>query len=396
MAGSSHRHQSSLEGVIDLYEAVPIFENVQQRTQAIRRFRRIITYFEDTKQQSTSSQLGDGYNRPALIRLTFEFARSPESQDMVLKAFFQSLALGMLDDNAGTDLSDDSEVASLRTLVFSFADHLIYHFFLPLRAATVKTPQPTPTYHVAVEQVQTQEEQQRMQDFTGTPERLGALRGLCLTRDRHRCVITRAFDHDELVKRLRQPLAKDDDGNVLNPERDDYSHLEVAHILPFSLTKVEGGGELSESKKAAIAILNMFDIGVIHLIEGVDIDRPRNAITLSHEMHMFFGNFEIFFERVADDDTANTYQIQAFRPFLATRLQFPVRRTLFSHPSIDPPLERLLRLHSAIGHILYLSGAGEYINVILRDMEDGVVREDGSTQLGALVNVALRNSGWTE
>ena len=82
-----------------------------------------------------------------------------------------------------------------------------------------------------------------MQDFVGTPERLGALRGFCLTRDRHRCVITRAFDHDELAKRLRQPPAKDDDGNVLNP-RDDYSHLEVAHILPFSLTKVEGGGEL--------------------------------------------------------------------------------------------------------------------------------------------------------
>lgn len=134
----------------------------------------------------------------------------------------------------------------------------------------------------------------------------------------------------------------------------------------------------------------MFDIGVIHLIEGTDIDRPRNAITLSLEMHRFFGNFEIFFERVADDCTADTYQIQAFHPFLAAQLQFPVRRTLFLHPSIDPPLERLLELHSAIGHILHLSGAGEYINVILRDMEDGVVREDGSTQLGALVNVALQ------
>lgn len=145
----------------------------------------------------------------------------------------------------------------------------------------------------------------------------------------------------------------------------------------------------SESKKATIAILNMFDAGVIHLIEGVDIDRPRNAITLSLAMHKFFGNFEIFFKRVADD-TADTYQIQAFHPFLAAQLQFPIRRTLFSHPSIDPPLERLLELHSAIGHVLHLSGAGDYINDILRSMEDGgVVREDGSTQLGALVNAAL-------
>ncbi|KAK0655416.1 hypothetical protein B0T16DRAFT_396876 [Cercophora newfieldiana] len=390
MAAASHRHQSSLEDIIDFSEAHPIFESSQQRAQAVDRFRRIVAHFESTEQQRASSRYGDGYNRPALVRLTFEYARSPESQDKFLKAFFQSLALGMLDDSDGIDLDDN--LASFRELVFSFADHLIYHFFLPLRASTGKTPQPTPTYHIAVQQVQTHEEQQRMQDFVGTPERLGALRGLCLTRDRHRCVITRAFDHDELEKRLRQPFVKDDDGNVLYPERNDYSHLKLAHILPFSLTKVEGGGELSESKKAAIAILNMFDVGVIHLIEGVDIDRPRNAITLSFEMHRIFGTFEIFFERVADDDTANTYQIQAFRPHLAARFQFPLRRTLFPHSSIDPPLERLLRLHSAIGHVLYLSGAGEYINVILRDMEDGVVREDGSTQLGALVNLALQMS----
>jgi len=45
--------------------------------------------------------------------------------------------------------------------------------------------------------------------------------------------------------------------------------------------------EKSESKKAAIAILNMFDTGVIHLIADTDIDRPRNAISLSPEMHRF-------------------------------------------------------------------------------------------------------------
>ncbi|KAH6628175.1 hypothetical protein F5144DRAFT_298577 [Chaetomium tenue] len=370
-------------------ESGPIF-NGQERAQAVDKFRRIITYFENTEQPA-SSQYGRGYSRPALVRHTFEYARSPESQDKFLKAFFQSLALGMLDDNAdGIDLRNDDEIASLRELLFSFADHLIYHFFLPFRASAGRTPQPTPTYHLAVQQVQTQEEQQRMQELVGTPERLGALRGLCLTRDRHRCVITRAFDQEELLtERLRQPPARDDDGNVLNPQ-DDYSHLEVAHLIPFGLTKSEGGDKLSEPKKATMAILNMFDVGIIHLIEGKDIDGPRNAITLSLEMRRLFGKFDIFFERVAGA-AANTYQIQAFHPFLTAQLQFPVYRTLFSHPYIDPPLARLLELHSAIGHILHLSDAGDYLNVILRDMEDGaMVREDGSTQLGALVNVALQ------
>jgi len=131
MAAPSHRHQSSSEGIIDFSEAVPIFENDHQRAQAIDRFRRIVAHFENTEKQPASSRYGDGYNRPALIRLTFEYARSPESQDKFLKAFFQSLALGMLDDSDGIDLSDDANVASFRELVFSFADHLIYQFFLP-------------------------------------------------------------------------------------------------------------------------------------------------------------------------------------------------------------------------------------------------------------------------
>ncbi len=55
-----------------------------------------------------------------------------------------------------------------------------------------------------------------------------------------------------------------------------------------------------------------------------------------------------------------------------------------------PPSERLLALHSAIGHILYLSGAGGYIDRILDDIENGSVLENGSTQLGVLVYLALR------
>ena len=57
----------------------------------------------------------------------------------------------------------------------------------------------------------------------------------------------------------------------------------------------------------------MFDDGVGRLIEGRDIDRPRNALTLSIDIHQGFGNFEIFFEPASAADP-HTYQIQAFRP----------------------------------------------------------------------------------
>jgi HNH endonuclease len=51
-----------------------------------------------------------------------------------------------------------------------------------------------------------------------------------------------------------------------------------------------------ESKRTALAILNMFDDGVVHLIEGVDIDRTCNAITLTMEFHQLFGRFKVYFE----------------------------------------------------------------------------------------------------
>ncbi|KAK0707775.1 hypothetical protein B0H67DRAFT_647917 [Lasiosphaeris hirsuta] len=56
-------------------------------------------------------------------------------------------------------------------------------------------------------------------------------------------------------------------------------------------------------------------------------------------------------------------------------------KDLFVHPTIDLPSERLLALHCVTAHILHLSGADDYIDKILRDMEAGVVRGDGSTEL---------------
>ena len=136
MVAPLHRHQLSLEDMIDFSEAGPIFENSQQRAQAVGRFHRIVAHFEDT--EPASSRYGDGYNRPAPIRLTFEYARSLESQDKVLKAFFQALTIEILDSNDSID--SDGDIASLRESVFSFADHLMYDFFHVCHDVTTTVP----------------------------------------------------------------------------------------------------------------------------------------------------------------------------------------------------------------------------------------------------------------
>ncbi|KAK3897478.1 hypothetical protein C8A05DRAFT_38968 [Staphylotrichum tortipilum] len=257
-----------------------------------------------------------------------------------------------------TDLDLENNEDALGSDLSRFADYLFNNFFFPLRASSAKTPQLTPLTHSAIQQAQGG----GVQAFAGTTDRV---------------------DGDQ---------ARDDDGNPLFSDPR-FSSLEVAHILPHSLTATDKGSLLPPSKAAALDILNMFDNGVIHLIEGDDIDRPQNAITLTYDLHLDFGNFDIFFEALPDQP--HTYRICSFlHPVILPG--FPVTRTLYlsEDRTIEPPLPRLLALHRAIAHILHLSAAGDYIAKILRDPEWKDTKADGSTELGRLVT--LRLGGWME
>lgn len=135
----------------------------------------------------------------------------------------------------------------------------------------------------------------------------------------------------------------------------------------------------------------MIDIGVARLIEGVNIGRPSNALALDLNHRRTFASFMTFFTELADQP--HTYKFEAFQRAQVTPGQFPVTRTLLpSHDlNIDPPSGRLLAVHCAIAHILHFSGAGAYIDNFLLDMDDGLIRENGSTQLDRFVKLRLRN-----
>ncbi|KAL2369060.1 hypothetical protein BDBG_18083 [Blastomyces gilchristii SLH14081] len=275
------------------------------------------------------------------------------------------------DDEDGTNLA-------------AFADFMIDNFFLPLKASSHHTPQPSPAHLSVIQNVQGRRE------FTGTPDRISVLRGSCLIRDHHRCVISRKFDPQEAIVRLTEYGcdAQDDEANPLQGQLSMI--LEVAHILPHPLTQTNADSQLDYSKKAALMILHMFDSDVSHLVDGIDIDQPFNVMSLTHDLHAHFSNFKVFFEPVPGQE--HTYQIDTFLP-PGILQDIPVTCTLYltDNQSIDPPSSRLLALHCAIAHILHLSGAGEYIDSILRDMETGI-QGDGSTELGHIVK--LRLSGW--
>ncbi|KAA8642979.1 HNH endonuclease signature motif containing protein [Aspergillus tanneri] len=362
-----HRHQSSLEEVLNFSQ--PFFLQHQQSETAATLLNTLVKHYglEQTTQK--------GYKPAALIQATFEHVAS---RDAFLMFFFTYIYGHLCPEAEYPDGTD------LRVAIEEFAEYIVRTSFFHLELVC-KTPQPTP----AVVRIQTSTP-------TGTPQRLSILRRSCLLRDRHRCVVSRKFDRKEARKRFEQEgeNCKDDDGMLLKNESNDrFQFLEVAHILPHSLTTVASGdAELSDSKKNVLRILDMFDPGVIHLIDGPKIDSPLNAVTLTLDYHRLFGEFQIYFEPTG---VPYQYRIDSTErsPFLRDPL-FPVTRTLTLSPSrtIDPPHSRLLGVHRAIARIIHLSGAGEYIETIIRDMEEVDVRTDGSTNLGHLMS--LRFGGW--
>lgn len=139
----------------------------------------------------------------------------------------------------------------------------------------------------------------------------------------------------------------------------------------------------------------MFDHGVLELINGHEIDRPRNAVSLTSTLHIFFGNFDVYF---TPEDSSNapshTYKIESFPPSIFMGVNLPLTQTLFTTEdrTIEPPSPRLFAVHRAIAHVLHLSAAGEYIDKLLREFEEKGIQQDGSTELDRFVRLKL--GGW--
>lgn len=107
-----------------------------------------------------------------------------------------------------------------------------------------------------------------------------------------------------------------------------------------------------EPKRTAIAILTMFDDGVVHLLDGPEMDSPSNAaITLTPEFRRLFGDFQFYFEPAGDEQ--HSYVIDSTRRGILRHRIFPVPRSLYlnKNRTIDPASPWLLAVHHAMAFI---------------------------------------------
>ncbi|KAL6247174.1 hypothetical protein RBB50_005517 [Rhinocladiella similis] len=391
-ATSLRGHPQSSEGLLDM--SPPPALTPDQHSQATAIFNQIVSRYEPLQASRTSPS----YKFITLLRT---FHESVVSKDSFLYHFFsfideqsqqdlnprRSAILDILPRFEDIHLWSSRESDDFQDILAAFSEFLVNNFFLPLKASGRRTPQPTPTSLSLSD----------MSDgVTGTPTRLSCLRKQCLIRDRYRCVISRKLDDTEAKARWAKygPDSKDEDGLLLKDEIPGF--LQVAHILPHSLTSSSKNSQLSESKKIALEILKMFDSDACSLIAGKAIDGPANAMSLTLDWHQRFGAFEISFQP-SNNQSPHSYKIDYADPNYPFRDPvLPVVRQLYMTSSntktIDPPSPRLLAIHHAIACILHLSGAGDYIDHVIRDMEEVSMEEDGSAALG--VYVRLKVDDW--
>lgn len=133
-------------------------------------------------------------------------------------------------------------------------------------------------------------------------------------------------------------------------------------------------------------------------LNGAKIHRLENVLTLDLGVHSYFDALKIWFEPVefpvrnsppclivllteSFQDIPNTYRLCAVRP-LYVKLSW---KTTVTFTTPDPltlpiPSRDYLELHAACCRVANLSGAGEHIDRILRELEDiQVLSPDGSS-----------------
>ncbi|KAK9372527.1 uncharacterized protein V1513DRAFT_451970 [Lipomyces chichibuensis] len=155
----------------------------------------------------------------------------------------------------------------------------------------------------------------------------------------------------------------------------DYDHLEVAHIIPFS----------ASSSSSFRTILSRFaSQDICDLLTGQSINDPFNALLLDAKSHKFFDSFQFGLEC-----QNGRYVLRK----LGTKLPNEVHRhddgdeIVFGRQSQHAlPSPLLCNLHLAVGRVLHASGAAEAIDKILQDEDQfnsGDVEGDYWFRVGA-------------
>ncbi|KAH9935823.1 hypothetical protein B0H21DRAFT_699177 [Amylocystis lapponica] len=113
------------------------------------------------------------------------------------------------------------------------------------------------------------------------------------------------------------------------------------------------------------------------------VHRLENVLTLDLDTRAKFDQLQVWFEPGTSE---NSYNLRSVKPYYVQHISNPTALT--TRDDIPLPSPVYLALHATCARVAHLSGAGRYVDRILRDMECiPVLANDGSS--AEVLNYAL-------
>ncbi|KAF9474041.1 hypothetical protein BDN70DRAFT_765011, partial [Pholiota conissans] len=235
-------------------------------------------------------------------------------------------------------------------------------------------PSPTPhpssaTFNIAKAAI--------MQTLDEAPTDHKTAKKAALKRDGYKCLLSGNYDfysveEDDKLKAIMQT-------EEMSP-----IFTECAHIFPES-TNVNISDTSRRNKREYSAnvwtIMHCFGFYTIpHDLNGRNIHRLENVITMCSGGHNAFDNLKLWFEPAANAGP-DTYSVHT--PDSSMYPRYFKRNVTFSTPDKDKyplPSSVYLAIHAACAKVAHLSGAAEEIDILYREMEDSkVMSKDGAS-----------------
>ncbi|KZP08073.1 hypothetical protein FIBSPDRAFT_840587 [Athelia psychrophila] len=245
------------------------------------------------------------------------------------------------------------------------------HLLRPFRQQKCHTP--TPSYHPSHPSFE--DERYFYADIADSaPKDHSQAKQQALFRDGFQCMVTRVFD-DRYVESLTP------EQQAALPLTAPPQPTNACHIFPPSTNtgldpEKEGHPKTHYAANVWSIVNNFGGIRLEDELNGDQIHRLSNIMTMSQSTHSMFDTLRLWFEAVP---TLATYDICATLPLYLINI---TRRVTFTatKANLERPDRRYLRLHAAVCRVAYMSGAAEYLDRCDREHEDRkVLARDGSS-----------------
>ncbi|THH20036.1 hypothetical protein EW146_g1228 [Bondarzewia mesenterica] len=276
-------------------------------------------------------------------------------------------------DNCANEIKDCADEETLMKLANLYInDHVRCSSETAVKSAKGRTP--TPSEHPSRPSFDDTQEALKYL-LQQAPQNHTTAKSKALIRDSYRCTLTGHYDKACYLS--MNTIRRKVDSCGLR-----VAVTEAAHIFPESMNaRVSGeneGGVKREYAASVWAVMERFGQAfVTEELNSPDIHRLQNILTMEASKHEMFDSLQLWLESTG---SPNCYKVNSVAPALQSDIPDIVTFTTSDPLNLPLPSPDYLHLHAACARVAHLSGAGEHIDRVFRDMEEmQVLAVDGSS-----------------